>query len=262
MLIINRALAPEGQLFTSPHNRLSFRIKSLFRSKESLAAEMKKVLKNTSSVLEAFLIQGTDIRPIPHSAFHSLEATHMRTILSQLRDDSWLETFGNLTRTEHNALDTAIYPSGPSHLRRELVALKVLQENKNNAWMRLITEKLRVAILPQHLNNRVILAIFREHLVDGKRNSLTAHGNMIPTDSGSRLRFATPPHLSSTPPPPHPGALFQGPPPPSGLTRPSGPPAMLPIIRPPPASAAPNAISGFRFIGSDNLRPPPREYLI
>ncbi|KAF7872597.1 hypothetical protein EAF04_003516 [Stromatinia cepivora] len=220
--------APADQLFSSPHNRLSFKIKSLFRSKDSLAAEMKTVLGNTSSVLEAFLIQGTDIRPIPHSAFHSLEATHMRTILSQLNDNTWFETFSSLTRLEHSTLDTAIYPCGPKHLRREVVALKVLQENKNNAWMRLIAGKLRTAILPQHSNGRVILAILREHLVDGERRAWVAHSNMPDMNFRSRLH---PPHLLS-------------------------PPAMIPNIRS-PTTAAPDIINGPRFIGSDGLRPPP-----
>ncbi|TGO38471.1 hypothetical protein BHYA_0074g00190 [Botrytis hyacinthi] len=221
--------APEGQLFNSPHNRLSFRIRSLFRRKESLATEMREVLKSTSSVLNAFLIQGCDIRPIPHSAFHSLEATHMRTILSQLNDNSWLETFSNLTRFEHNTLDVALCPCTQTKLRREVVVLKVLQKNKNTVWMRLIANKSVTPILPQHSNDRIILAIVREHLDDGKQISPMPRE----TVGTSVQRFPvppTPPGFSQPAPPPPPprGMLYSLPPP---------PPAMHPKIRPPPMTA-------------------------
>ncbi|TGO28256.1 hypothetical protein BPAE_0030g00420 [Botrytis paeoniae] len=237
--------APEGQLFNSPHNRLSFKIKSLFRSKESLAAEMKKVLESTSSVLDAFLIQGYDLRPIPHSAFHSLETTHMRTILSQLNDNSWLETFSNLTRVEHSTLGIALCPCGQTKLRREVVVLKVLQENKTNLWMRLIANKSVTPILPQHSNGRIILAIVREQLDDGKRISPIPRGTM----GKSVQRFPVPPtspgFLQSGPRPPPP-------PPPRGMLHPPPPPtpAMLPIIRTPPMTAP-------RGISSPPSPPPP-----
>ncbi|KAF7887189.1 uncharacterized protein EAF02_003836 [Botrytis sinoallii] len=203
--------APEGQLFNSPHNRLSFKIRSLFRSKESLAAEMKKVLESTSSVLDAFLIQGYDVRPIPHSAFHSLETTHMRTILSQLNDNSWLETFSNLTRVEHSTLGIALCPCGQTKLRREVVVLKVLQENKNNLWMRLIANKSVTPLLPQHSNGRIILAI---------------RFPVPPTSPGVSQPGPPPPGVLSGPPPPpprHPGALVvlkPPPPPPASAPRP------------------------------------------
>ncbi|KAF7931836.1 uncharacterized protein EAE98_004572 [Botrytis deweyae] len=230
--------APEGQLFNSPHNRLSFKIRSLFRSKESLAAEMKKVLESTSSVLDAFLIQGYDVRPIPHSAFHSLETTHMRTILSQLNDNSWLETFSNLTRVEHSTLGIALCPCGQTKSRREVVVLKVLQENKNNLWMRLIANKSVTPILPQHSNGRIILAIVREHLDDGKHISPIPHGTVEP----SLQRFPVPPTPPgfSQPGPPPPGVLSgPPPPPPRGIpySHPPPPPAMLPTIRHPPMTA-------------------------
>ncbi|ESZ92932.1 hypothetical protein SBOR_6705 [Sclerotinia borealis F-4128] len=234
--------AQEGRLFNSSHTRLSFKIKSLFRSKDSLAAEMKKVLENTSSVLEAFLIQNVDIRPIPHSAFHSLEATHMRTILSQLNNNSWFETYSKLTRTEHDVLGTAIHPFGTTDLRREIVALKVLPENQNNAWMCCLAGKLRTASLPQQSNGRVILAILREPLVDGERKAWVANGTMPPPDCGRALY--PPPRTfigarGSLPPPP--------PPPP--------PPPMFPNIKPLPITAL-NALNRPRFIGPDGPRPP------
>ncbi|KAA8574196.1 hypothetical protein EYC84_005709 [Monilinia fructicola] len=232
---------PEGQLFSSPHNRLSFKIKSLFRSKDSLAAEMKEVLENTSSVLEAFLIQGTDIRPIPHSALHSLEITHMRTILSQLNDNSWFKTFSNLTRTEHNILDNAIYPTGPNkNLRREIVALKVLQENKNNAWMRLLAGKLHAPALPQHYNQRLILAILREPLVDGERKLWVAHGTIPIPELGRVCRPPPPSQIEAREPSAHPPQ----------------PPAMLPNIRSPPPTATPNSLIGPRLISLDDSRSP------
>ncbi|KAF5874344.1 uncharacterized protein Bfra_004349 [Botrytis fragariae] len=224
---------PEGQLFKSPHDCLSFKIRSLFRSKESLAAEMRKVLESTSSGLDAFLIQGYDIRPIPHSAFHSLEATHMRTILSQLNDNSWLETFSSLTRSEHSTLGIALCPFGQTKLRREVVVLKVLQENKNNVWMRLIANKSVTPILPQNSNGRIILAIVREHLDDGKRISPIRRGTV-----GTSVQHfpvpPTPPGFSQSGPPP-PGVLSVPPhPPPRGTLYPPPPPAILPTIRPPP----------------------------
>ncbi|KAM0161165.1 hypothetical protein ACHAQE_004230 [Botrytis cinerea] len=249
--------ASEGQLFNSPHSRLSFKIKSLLRSKDSLAAEMKKVLESTSSVLAAFLIQGSDIRPIPHSAFHSLETTHMRTILSQLNDNSWLETFSKLTRFEHNTLDIALCPYWKTELRREVVVLKVLQENKINAWMRLIAEKSDTPLLPQHSNGRVILAIVREHLDDGKRMSPVPRGTV-----GTFVqRFPSPPtppeFLQSGPPPPR---VLSGPPPPPprSMIYPYPSPSMQLAIHSPPMTADPNNITGSRCIVPDSLGAPAR----
>lgn len=228
---INRSRVPEGRLFSSPHNRLGFKIKSLFRSKESLAAEMKRVLENTSSRLEAFLIQGNYIIPVPHSDFHGLEATHMRTILSQLNDNSWFETFSNMTVTEKYKLDTAIHSTGQGNLRREVVALRVLQENKNSAWMRLLAGKLHTPDLPQHYNHRLILAILRGPLVDGERKVSVPHGT-IPIENLGRI---------SLPPSPPPQA-------------------MLSNIRPPPTTATPTFLSGTRLVDPDGPRLPPRKY--
>lgn len=210
---------------------------------------MREVLKSTSSVLDAFLIQGCDIRPIPHSAFHSLEATHMRTILSQLNDNNWLETFSNLTRFEHNTLDIALCPCGKTKLRREVVVLKVLQKDKNNVWMRLITTKSVTPILPQHSNGRIILAIVREYLDDGKKISPISRG----TVGTSVQRFPvplTPPEFSQPGPPP-PGVLSgPPPPPPRGMLYSPPPPAMLPTIRPPPMTTP-------RGLSSPPPPPPP-----
>jgi hypothetical protein len=63
---------------------LGFKLKSFFRSKEFLAAEMRKTLCDVNSQLLAFAIKEGGHRLIPHSVFHTLEATHMRTIISQV----------------------------------------------------------------------------------------------------------------------------------------------------------------------------------
>lgn len=69
------------------------------------------------------------MRQVPHSAFHSLEATHMKTILSQLNDNSWYQNFTSLNQVEHTALHRVLYPwaDGKVH-EREMVVLQVLKE--------------------------------------------------------------------------------------------------------------------------------------
>ncbi|RAL66300.1 hypothetical protein DID88_005970 [Monilinia fructigena] len=188
----------EGQLFSSPHNHLSFKIKSLFRSKDSLATEMKKVLekyfKRTRSI--------------------SYSSTTSSTML--------------------------FIPTGPKNLRREIVALKVLQENKKNAWMRLLAGKLHTPALPQHYNHRLILAILREPLVDGERKLWVAHGIIPVPDLGRVSRPPPPSQIEAKEPSAHP----------------LQPPAMLPNIRSPPTTADPNSLSGPRLIGLDDSRSP------
>lgn len=147
---------------------------------------MKAVLENTQCVLQAFLIEHQDIHPIPHSAFHSLEATHMRDILSQLNGNSWFETYSRLTAYEHDTLDAAIYQDlDPNKsTKREVVVLKLLQENKANAWLRLLTKCLGSEFpFPHHLSGRVVLVIIREPLVDGERKMFIPRG-FIPDPAG------------------------------------------------------------------------------
>jgi hypothetical protein len=132
---------------------------------------MKKALSDTDSHLLAVVIQGPNFRLVPHSAFHSLEATHMRTILSQLNDDTWYNTFTKMDAVEHSSLDRLIHPFVKGKIyERELVVLKVIHEKKF-AWAAL----LRAAPPPPlYSNSRVILAIVREKFLDG--NSLPLHG--------------------------------------------------------------------------------------
>ncbi len=141
------------------------KLKSVFRSKSSLETEMKRALENSNATLTAFVINNFEYRKIPHSAFHSLEYTHMRTIISQLNDNSWFKTFSDLTDCEHDTLNAIVgkhYDDGEM-VNRELVALKVLRKNRVNAWVRLVEYALRAHnFLPQFDNYRIVLAILRE----------------------------------------------------------------------------------------------------
>ena len=202
---ICRPATPEARLFKTPSNGMGFKFKSFFRSKESLAAEMKKVLSDTESHLNAFVFQKYDYRPVPHSAFHSLEATHMKTILSQMNDNEWYKTFTTLDAMEHVTLDRLLHPWALGKFyEREVVVLKVLQQNRFNAWISLLTEVLRNRPFP-NTKGRVILAITRETLVNGKPLPIS-------------------PKCGPPPPPP--------PPPPAGWYGPS-------MVRPPPLPSPP-----------------------
>lgn len=184
------AALPEGSLFKASSNSLGFKLKSFFRSKESLAAEMKGVLSDSESHLLAFVVQRHELRQIPHSAFHTLEATHMKIILSQLKGSQWYKTFSNLDTFEHSSIHRLLHPwmNGKPY-ERELVVLKDLKQNRFNVWMRLIGELLKNRPFSSGANGRVLLAIVREHYVDGKP-------------------IKTP--LGAPPPPPPPG-LFPNP---------------------------------------------------
>jgi len=215
----------EPRLFKSKPNSLGFKLRTLFRSKESLAEEMKRVLSDTDSYLSAFLIRCTDFRQVPHSAFHSLEATHMRTILSQMNDNSWYKTFSSLSSLEYHTLSRLIHPFACcTEDEKEVVVLKVVQESKLNAWMALFRDGLPRHPYPHNTNNRIILAILREKLVDGKR---------APT------LFPAPPVIRA------PGPL-------------PSPPRVVPTIRPPKGlqpSPRPPRISDLSRTGG--LPPPP-----
>ncbi|CZS92142.1 uncharacterized protein RAG0_02635 [Rhynchosporium agropyri] len=69
-------------------------------TKQSLGEEMKKALEDSEFILRVFIIRGHETRLVPHSAFHTLEASHMKTILSQLNDNTWYKTFSTLQRAE------------------------------------------------------------------------------------------------------------------------------------------------------------------
>jgi hypothetical protein len=94
----------------------------------------------------------------------------MRTILSQMNDNSWYKTFSSLSSLEYHTLSRLIHPFACcSEEEKEVVVLKVVQESKLNAWMALFREGLPRHPYPHNTNNRIILAILREKLVDGKR---------------------------------------------------------------------------------------------
>jgi len=148
------------------------KIRSVFRTKSSLEVEMRRVLEDSNASLTAFVINNFEYRKIPHSAFHSLEYTHMRTILSQLNDSSWFKTFSDLTDCEHDTLSAIVgkhYTEGEI-VNRELVVLKVLRRNRINAWVRLVEYAMRTHnFLPQFENYRIVLAIVREKKECGPR---------------------------------------------------------------------------------------------
>lgn len=135
------------------------------------------MLSDTDSHLLAVVIQGHSLRQVPHSAFHSLEATHMRTILSQLNDDSWYDTFTKMNAAENSSLDRLLHPwiKGKMY-ERELVALKVVHEDKF-AWGALIRDVMSKYPVP-YSNGRTILAIAREKFLDGKPLPLQGKQNL------------------------------------------------------------------------------------
>jgi hypothetical protein len=131
---------------------------------------MKKVLSDADSALRAVVIHAGTARQVPHSAFHSLEATHMRTILSQINSQEWYDTFTKMDSAEHAVLENITRPhwgiKGEKY-ERELVVLKVVHERKN-AWAVVLRDMLS-KLTPLHTNNsRVLLAIIREKLINGK----------------------------------------------------------------------------------------------
>jgi hypothetical protein len=128
---------------------------------------MKKVLRDAESTLLAVVIQSGSIRLVPHSAFHSLEATHMRTILSQIDNDQWYDTFTKMDHSEHVALERLLRPFWVKgeKFERELVVLKVVHERQNE-WAAVLRGM--VSKFPTPYKSRVLLAIVREKLLDGK----------------------------------------------------------------------------------------------
>lgn len=175
---------------------------------------MKKALSDSESHLLAYVLRGHDLKQVPHSAFHSLEATHMKTILSQLNDDSWYKTFTSLSVTENQSLERVIRPPGLSGTVRDVVVLKVIERNRLNSWVVLLRDIFQKYPLAYVMGpNRVLLVIVREKLVDGKAPD--AISNAGPKRG----------------PPPHPGKR--------------------PIIRPPPGLPTPtrtnSRISDLRF---------------
>jgi hypothetical protein len=240
-LTLFRPAVLEPRLFKSKPTGLTFKIRTMFRSKESLAEEMRKALSDTDSHLLAFVIQGSSQNAIPHSAFHSLETTHMRTILSQLGDDTWCKTFTSLNPVEHSALGRVIRPfaHGKFHDREVLVLKVIKEEPKITAWTALLRDIRRGSAYSSatYRDGRILLAIVREQLVDGK-----------PLNAGA-------------------GPGFPGPPPPLPLARQYQPPGFFrpgpPPLGPPPLHSS-TTISDLRShmlpargLGPYSLNDPP-----
>jgi hypothetical protein len=223
---------------------------------------MKKALSDTDSHLLAVAIQGGSFRQIPHSAFHSLEATHMRTILSQLNDDTWYDTFTKMNAVEHSALERLLHPWMKGKMyERELVVLKVIHEKKF-AWAALLREIVSKYPTP-YTNSRVILAIVREKFLDGKPLPLHSKQNFNYTLSLSQPclidepfaipsprfeKFVNNANFSGLPPPPPP------PQPPIPYLQPLN---VVPAVRPPPAPAVLSSTPGRSTKTSDLRFPPP-----
>lgn len=167
MLSIRRPATHEPLLFNSKPTGLGFRFRSLFRSNRSLEEEMTRTLNESQMHLSAFLVQRNGSKHVPHSALHSLGATHIKTILTQLNDNTWYKTFSTLDLSEYSTIHRILHPymNGKTH-ERELVVLKVIQEEKTSPLMALMSEVIRNRPLPR--SGRVLLAICREKLVDGK----------------------------------------------------------------------------------------------
>jgi hypothetical protein len=163
-----RATIPADQLFKTKSTGLAFKLKSLFRSKNSLADEMRRNLSGSESHLVAYVFQKSYHRPVPHSAFHSLESSHMRTIITHLNSDKWYRTFSQLDASEHDTLYFLLHPFfNGKYYERELVVLEILHHNRISAWMALLSGLLRNQPFP-HAKGRIVLAICREKNIDGK----------------------------------------------------------------------------------------------
>ena len=171
----------EARLFKTQPKGFVFKLKSLFRSKESLAEEMKRALSDSESRLIAYVIHGCVHREIPHSAFHSLEATHMKTILSQLQDNSWYETFVRLRSHENIQLNTILHHMTEGKYQdREVVVLKFLDDRKYAAESKSFGWLPRIQLSAGRSDYRTILAIVRERLVDGKPLLQDLPSHLIP----------------------------------------------------------------------------------
>lgn len=195
----------EPRLFKTKSNGLGFKLKSIFRSKQSLAEEMKKSLGDSDSHLRAFVLRGHETRLVPHSAFHTLEATHMRTILAQLNDNTWYKTFTMLNQVEHQTVERLLHPSVMGKMyERDIVVLKILRENKPSAWVLLLQNLFKSDPVTQGSNNRVILAIMREKLHDGKSISFGPRCGMPPPPPPLPPGFGYPPTAPTIRPPPIP----------------------------------------------------------
>jgi hypothetical protein len=268
-----------ARLLNTESSGLGMKLKSLFRSKSSLEAEMKRTLSDANASLTAFIVQRRGFRKVPHSAFHSLEYTHVRTILWQLKDNTWFKTFSDLNTAEHEAIGNLLrkYPRDGKWFQRELVVLKIMQENKYNAWMRVMEDCMDLKWgKPHHSNNRIILVIVREKQCDPDtivvlpapiRNSRvvdcydppqvprvpdplpTMRGDKMLVDLDNPRPAISEPWFNPRGPPSFPLLHARnGPPPPPGLV---GPPAALPNKN----NAGPLSSSGEIQLGHSEIIP-------
>jgi hypothetical protein len=108
----------------------------------------------------------------------------MRTILSQLGDDTWCNTFASLNSVEHSTLTRVIRPfAHGKHHERQVLVLKVIKEApKLTAWTALLRGICRGSAYPSttYRDGRVLLAIVREQFIDGKPLSVGRFGSGAP----------------------------------------------------------------------------------
>lgn len=93
----------------------------------------------------------------------------MKTILSQLHDDTWYKTFVTLNADEHYHLRKILCPTAEGKVpEREVVVLKMLHEEKYSAELKLLNWVPRIQLYPNGPDDRTVLAIVREKLINGK----------------------------------------------------------------------------------------------
>ncbi|RDW58096.1 hypothetical protein BP6252_13507 [Coleophoma cylindrospora] len=233
-----------GQLFKSEPHGMFYKLQ-FYLHPSSLAAEITSVLAATGSKLSAYLIQTNMLREIPHSAFHTLESTHLRALLLHGSNTSndWYKTFCKLTNDEHRQLDGVLHQRDANGVlrHREIVVLQVAKQNKANVWLRMLARRLgngtRAELPVEARNNRVILAIMREKISEN-----------IPT-----LPAGTYEYLGAQPPPPPVPVpqlriprlpIIRRPDGPSDLRIPPPPPLVPSYPLPPPAGRSAGAFHG------------------
>lgn len=105
----------------------------------------------------------------------------MGTILSQIDNNEWYDTFTKMDSAEHAVLASLLRPywvKGERH-ERELVVLKVVHERKH-AWAVVLRDILSKIPVVHTNNSRVLLAIVREKLFDGTPCPLYSKQNSGP----------------------------------------------------------------------------------
>lgn len=154
---------------------------------------MKSALANSESQLVAYLVRGPHVQQVPHSAFHSLESTHMKTILSQLNNDEWYKTFSILFPAENDALGRILRPDGIDKPNsRDIVVLKIVEHNRFNAWFLLVKDLLQ----KQAGVKRVLLVIAREKAANIQESTLSRRRFLnLPIRHDFTIQWRPPPGL-------------------------------------------------------------------